>query len=550
MWFASRLLIVLAVGIGEQGATVPTVPAGIAPASVGTLQQVLWTNLDTTDSPAALRPCVVEARSVWRCPAIAPGQRGAALLIGTAGATVTSSGTAVALPPAGEWGRLLRIVPGGAPVEAVHDAQISAWMPERSEVRRDSRRFAPVEAPGVSVVFLSPAVAWISGGAVDPDAYLSVDAPEFASVRLPLADIASGAPDAEVFVPADLPNELAGRVETKAGTPIDDASVEIYESTVTAVDSAAPLAERPLVRRASTTTAADGTFAFRRLDAGRYYLTVFDATNGKAAQEVRSLGPPVVIRLRAPQHLRGRVLRRNVPVAGARVRFIPDEAAFRASADPMAYVGQETQSGTDGRFTLALPENTNGSVQILLADRSVALRRPIPNISRDDIELGDVVLPDPRAVTLRLLNGEDECAIIAVGPLSGAGLSEVRQTGIAALYWFEFPEAGEWALSAACGEDNYSVKPPVITVPASGPTPTVEVVLDKPGGVEQSEHLRLAPGLQGVHEGPVGFPARLQLRFEALGTEIEAKIRVKAPGGDARALGGGAGLDEVLSAIG
>ncbi|MGE5246376.1 MAG: carboxypeptidase-like regulatory domain-containing protein [Betaproteobacteria bacterium] len=397
------------------------------------------------------------------------------MLVGVSGVAMAPVGVLMDAPPTGQWGRLLRLIPVAS--EELHDVRISAWRPEHPAVRPRSRRLLPEVDKSVAAVALSPALVWIAGFRPDPDAYLLVEAPEISTVRVPLTMLAEGPPDVEAQVRAEAPVDLDGRVETKAGEAVSGATVELLEPLVTAADDPGPVARRPLLRRGITRTQDDGGFAFRNLGAGAFYLVVSDRTYGRGAEEVETPTPPVVVRLTPPRRARGRVLRGSLPVPGARVRFVADAAAWAGSSDPMRHIAEETQAGPDGRFSLSLPPDSSGSVQVILPGTHASIRLPIPPGGDGDVDLGDVAIPDPLRISLRLLNADDTCAITATGPLSGLGLTQVRAAATAHLYSLELPEPGAWALSAECGKRAYGVQPSVVTVSPDAPARTVDVVL-------------------------------------------------------------------------
>lgn len=451
-----------------------TPDAGIAPASIGALARVAWVPLDPQ---GRARECLVGSATEWRCPRLSPEDRGGVVLVGVRGVAIVPVGVPAEAPPAGEWGRFLRLAPGGAAPDVLDGVRIDAWKPERSSVRPGARRLLPAADGTVAAVLWSPTLAWVAGARPDPDAYLLVQAPAIATVRLSLSALAAGPPDVEVPVQAEAPFDLGGRVETKAGEGVDGATVDLFEPLAAAPDDPAPLRDRTLLRRAFTQTGADGGFVFPNLGPGRFYVVVIDGTRGRAAVEAAAPGPPLVVRLTPPRRIRGRVLRRNLPVPGARVRFVPDAAAWAASVDPMRYLAEEIRTGPDGRFSLALPPDPDGSLEIIPSANGGIIRGPVPSVPDEEVDLGDIAVPDPIRVTIRLLNADDACTLVATGPLSGLGLSQVRAAGHAGLYWLDLPEPGTWALGAECGRRAYSVQPPMVTVSPGRPAPAIEVVL-------------------------------------------------------------------------
>jgi hypothetical protein len=174
-----------------------------------------------------------------------------------------------------------------------------------------------------------------------------------------------------------------------------------------------------------------------------------------------------------------RVLRHGLPVPAARVRFLPAPDAWAASMDPMDHVTEETRTKDDGTFALALPRNPAGTIQVLLDD-GTGVRVAVPTLqtTAHDVLLGDLTVPDPRRLVVRLLDGA-ACDLLAVGPLGALGVKVVRATSRTGVYELELPDAGSWALNAECRGETYEIEPPVVVLPANGQPPVVFAVVVK-----------------------------------------------------------------------
>jgi hypothetical protein len=446
--------------------------AGAAPASIGALVVASRVSLATGDQ----QPCAITGVSTWNCSAVAVGASAVVVLVGDRGVTmVPAPGGAPA--PVGQWGRILRIVPGGATKDMLHDLVVTAWRPDRPAVRPRSRRLMPVADPSTNVLPLSPTVVWVGGDMPERDAYILVEASAIAGVRVSTARLAEGPPDVPVMLSADGVVPLAGHVETKAGQAVQQASIDLFEPLMGTVDDPAPLHEQTLVRRATAQSNASGEFEFGHLGAGRYLLVAADAAAGRGTAEVQGVGPPVVIRLVPPRHALGRVLRRGLPVSSGRVRFLADPAAWADSQDATLHIAPEGATGPDGRFVLALPPNPAGSIVITAGEDGATIRREIPGASDGDVELGDIAIPDPRPLMLRQIGGQTGCVIVATGPLSGIGLTVLRASALGGTFSLDLPEPGPWALIADCGGREAAVEPPVVIVAPAGPLQSIDVVV-------------------------------------------------------------------------
>ena len=194
---------------------------------------------------------------------------------------------------------------------------------------------------------------------------------------------------------------------------------------------------------------------------------------------VTELGTPLDLLLAAPPRARGRVVRNRLPVAGARVRFVPASEAWAASTDPAAQLTDETTSADDGTFTLMLPEQRLGEIQVVGADGATA-RVPMLGGSTQsgDIAVGDVTIPDPRRVVVRLLEAMQAppCDMIAIGPLGNLGMQTVRASSAVNVYTLDLPESGPWTFTAECGGRMRTVLPTLATIPPPGPDPTVPTI--------------------------------------------------------------------------
>jgi hypothetical protein len=97
------------------------------------------------------------------------------------------------------------------------------------------------------------------------------------------------------------------------------------------------------------------------------------------------------------------------------------------------------------------------------------------HVGTGDLNLGDVLVPDPRRVTVRLL--APACDLMAVGPLGTLGLTIVRASKGYGVYWLELPEPGMWAINAECAGATYALDPAVVAVPPEGPELTLDAHL-------------------------------------------------------------------------
>jgi hypothetical protein len=253
--------------------------------------------------------------------------------------------------------------------------------------------------------------------------------------------------------------------------------VELFEPLASvSLNGRMPSASEPVIFRATVRSDASGAFSFDHLLPGVFLVSVIHDVAGRGDVWVKSLGEPVVVRLVAPARATGRVLKRQNPLASARVRFVPSVQAFMAAGDPRGLIVPETTTALDGGFVLTLPPEIVGVIQILGSDGTSA-RVPISSpTNAKEIALGDISLAERRVLAVRLLD-TISCTLSAAGPLHSLGLTIVQAAAAAGgIHWFDIPEPGQWALDADCpGLSSYSLLPSIVDVPAGGPDMNVDV---------------------------------------------------------------------------
>jgi hypothetical protein len=476
-------------------AAIASIVIGSIPPALTAPSRVIWIDGD----PATQVVCRVASPVRWECDGIADqpalsaadrpalsgveGPRAVVVIVGANGVAYQAAGGPGEIDrPAAAiklWGRAVVVTPGAVSPDDLPDVTLTAWAPARSRSRLQSRRFAADKETTIDIVRVAGTTTfWVAGGDVDPDAFLTVAGQAIGSTRVAMASLSDGPPDVPIYLPAAMPLSLDGRVQTSKGEDADGVSVELFQPLPTqADDPSADLASQSLIRAAATRSDQNGRFSFDRLSAGPFLISVVDGTRGRGTAVVRSL-EPVVIRLVAPARASGRVLRHRLPVAGARIRFVPDVNALVSSTDAVTLIAEERTTGIDGRFSFQLPPVTAGSIQIIGSDGAstrIAVSRPDAS---GEIALGDIALPDHRPLTARVMNS-DGCVLMATGPLNGLGLTTVRASVSGVLHVFDIPEAGQWALAAECDGRGHEVEPVLVEIAATGPAVTIDVRIVK-----------------------------------------------------------------------
>ena len=164
----------------------------------------------------------------------------------------------------------------------------------------------------------------------------------------------------------------------------------------------------------------------------------------------------------------GRVLYHDLPVTAARVRFVPNVETLAEAVDIRDTASIEAETDDGGRFRLALPPSTVGTVQVIGPDGNTTRVPLLEPRALADVDLGDIRLPNPRRLTVRLETSA-ACVLNAVGPLGSLGVSMIAESAASSnLHWFDLPEAGEWMLDADCGGRSVPLVPSVVSIPADG----------------------------------------------------------------------------------
>jgi len=443
-----------------------TVLSGVVPAGLTAPARIEWVSAN----PTSLVICSLQEARQWTCTGdvsaggviVIAGENGVAYSINRRGADAAMT--------VRRFGRLLATTAGtaggsGAPVT------VSVATVDRPPLRPHATRLFTKPVDNVDIVTVSRDSVWIAWDEADADAFLTVNADDLATSRIRLQLVADGDAAVPFVLAPALPITLTGRVENRRGVALDATEVELAEfleePPVDASD--ADLLTLPMVqtRRAITTDA--GEFAFDRLGAGPLVVSVIDATRGRARIVIRSALNPVTIRVSPPPLATGRVLSHDVPVPGARVRFVPNVQTLIAALDIRDSAAVTVQSDEEGRFSLALPPATDGTVQVIGLDGNTTRLPPLPPHVTADIEFGDISLPDHRRLVVRL-STTAECVLNAVGPTGSLGVSIVAESAASAnLHWFDLPEPGQWMLEADCGGRTVALVPPIVLVPAEGP---------------------------------------------------------------------------------
>jgi len=453
------ILIAMFQSIGVSG----NVPAGVGP-SEGP-GRILWL-------PARMAPddrrheCVLMAAARWSCPSVPAGESGVVVISGDGaiGYVVLGPGGA-AQDGRAEWGRLVRIEPGGIAPESLGDLRISSWTIDRPASRPNTQKLDVIPDTTLQVIKVSDTSFWISGPFPSTDAFLRLDGSAVARHDTTMLTVASGPPDIPFVIDATNGVSITGRVEAQSGEPVEGAFLELFARAPAGNDGPVDekaLAKAPVVRLATVVADGEGRFEFSGLENGTYQIAATAFSRGRLARWTTTAGPPLVMTLEPPATATGRVVRQKLPAPGVTVRFVPASTAWRNSSDPSAHLTSDVITDQSGRFTLALPPQPSGDVQFMAPD-GASTRVTLPALSNlSAVTLGDVALPEPIAIEVRA--DVAGCRMTAIGPAGALGFAVVPGRAASTLYQFDLPEPGQWFLDAECSGQHVSIQPPAIQV--------------------------------------------------------------------------------------
>jgi hypothetical protein len=452
--------ILIAQSIGVSG----NIPAGVGPSdSPG---RISWIPARTSPDDRK-HECVSAAGARWSCPSVPAGESGVVVIFGDEAIGYVVVGPAgAAWGGKAEWGRLVRIAPGGLSPERLADLRISSWTVDRPASRPNTQKLDVIPDATLQVFRVSDTSFWVSGPMPSTDAFLRLDGPGIARHHTTMLTVASGPPDSPFVIDATDGVSIAGRVEARSGEPVEGALVELFAKTPAADEGPGEeraLAKIPVVRLATEVADGQGRFEFSGLEHGAYQVVATAFSRGRLARWTTTASPPpLLMTLDPPARATGRVVRHKLPAPGVTVRFVPASTAWRNSSDPSAHLTSDVSTDQSGRFTLALPPQHSGDVQFIAPD-GASTRMTLPALSNlSEVALGDVALPELIVVEIRA--DVAGCRMTAIGPAGALGLAVVPGRATSTIYQFDLPEPGEWFLDAECSGRQASIQPPAIRV--------------------------------------------------------------------------------------
>jgi hypothetical protein len=432
--------------------------------------------LRTVRAPASDAPVAwVGAEAPVDCAVSANGARCLFLPAGEAGVMVSTDGSRVryVLVAGGEsgdpsaawrtavWARMVRVR-----VSAQITAAVTALRPALSHGAGYLREAVPSEA--ARVYPLASGVFWIAGGQ-ELDARLELRAAGAATMRIPLSAI-RGPSVSPLYLSLAPEEAIDGDVRSR-GALLEGARVMIAR-LLEKPPSADTDDEPPMETIAEVSTGADGTFRVGGLAHEAHELIVIHPSRGRARLIVTAPAHRRVL-LTPRATLRGRVLRDGVPTPGAAIVVLPAFEVVGAARNPLMLMSEAAQTGSDGRFETALPDEGRSTLTVTYEGAAIRIELGDVAAASGLLDLGDINLPSPIDVDV-LLDLPPACTVKSAGPFGEPGLSIVPLVSTAPGRWrFRAPLAGRWMIEGACGGREIALEPALVEVVRGHSTPVL-----------------------------------------------------------------------------
>ena len=374
-------------------------------------------------------------------------------------------------------------------------ADVNAW-PSDNLVVQAWRHMSVQTAPSrvrvrltadatVGIYPIGPLAMWITGEESARHQFVEVRGTHIATIRIDVGDLHHGRPDHPFLVYLRPDATVEGAILDSQDRRVVGAVVSAFEFVPGdgVVDGTRPDTARQRRWIAESMSDASGAFSLSGLGSGSYEFVVVHAVAGRTTETHRVDGLPLTLRLAGTPKVHGRVLVEQLPAAGVQVRVVPDRDDFLRSDDPLRLISPPGITDRDGRFELALPVDEGGEIVVggngLAKSRYRFAGTDGESLERD---LGDINLPAPLSVVIRLIGPAASCDLMAAGPVGSLGLDLVRSVfdpGIMA-YRLRLPEPGFWWVEAECGAESGGVIPPVMQIRQDDTARVIQLTLAPP----------------------------------------------------------------------
>ena len=445
---------------------------------------LVWVARPDDGGPSSWPMCVWLDNGEWECVGV-PLHAAGVVVSTDAGQTrfafapgpSSSSGIEAANSSSAGWGRLLVI--GRAdrvPVSQADSIVVAARKLQVPRLRQPPSR-VQTEADGrIRVERIAEGVYWVSGREPFQETWIEITAAGRAPARFEISTLASASGEIPVQVDLDDAASIVGRVTGAGGAVAPGAIVTLYRLVADLRSDRRRPPRRVTV--GETISDEDGAFRFRDVAREPLELMAMHRELGRAEQTIDADSHDVQLVLRAPSRATGRVVRDGVPAAGIPVTTVPDLAEFAAADDVTELAGGDTETDTDGRFSVSMPPR--GRVELRVGVESTGVRRVVLG-SADSlprlVDVGTIDLSPLPRLTL-VLEESSGCELILAGPMGRAGVTIHRATRLgASMYEARLPESGQWLVTATCaGGQSRTVAPQTVDMAEGAGERTVHLL--------------------------------------------------------------------------
>ena len=383
---------------------------------------------------------------------------------------------------AARWGRLIYLIDSARGTG--DDLVVTAWRQTPPPPGVGRPRVRVVRDSRTDILQMGPRSFWVVGLADPKDRFVEVKEDQAVRVRMDVKKLIGVAADWPYRVFLRPPVPVDGLIVDAGGAPVGGALVSLFELIRSGSSTGDSLGDEIVTKRwiAETTSDRSGRFRVNAPSPGMYEFLAAHPTRGRMVEERKVDGTPTTLRLRSTPRVRGRVLRDHLPLTGVAVRAVPDQLAFAQAADPVAVLAPGTVTDRYGEFDLSLPGQGSGDVVVGGGGLATARHRYAEADSLPELtDLGDIVLPAPTRLTVRLPRGD--CELVAVGPIGALGMGLVRSSFDTreSAYRLELPETGFWWLEAICDGESRTLVPSAVRIDPASTDKTVEATFASPG---------------------------------------------------------------------
>jgi hypothetical protein len=441
---------------------------GRFPRADGPLVWISQDDYGAHESPS----CYWMSSADWECVGVpldsagvivttAPGQVHSAIPIGP----LSAAGVQTSQRRTSAWGRLV-VVAAGLPVggEEPMALHVTARRVISPRARPQSVRLEEAQNDRVRVDPAGNGAVWISGNDPPDDGWIEIRARGRATERIEAHEVAGAPAELPLRVQLQPSAAVFGHVTAGPGMAAPHSIVALYRFArrLPHEHGEPDDHQKPQKRITVAEVRADagGAFRFDDLARERYEIVAMHPALGRGEARVEPDGQEVDVPLRRPTGAVGLVVRDGVPAVGVPVVVVPALAQFAVSGDVTELRGGETETDSDGRFTISLAPRGSGELRV--GDERTGVRRvplgPVESLPAV-VQIGTIELKPLPPLTL-VFEAAGACDLLLTGPDARGGMSVVRASRLGpAMFQAALPEPGRWHVVAVCARRERAVMP-------------------------------------------------------------------------------------------